>query len=270
MVAKLISFFRRKSKKAEEDGGRDIIFALQSIVSSEEIFDPEEKDLIENVLSFARREVWNIMTPRNKVEAIEKSATFEDVMDILKSKKYSKIPVYEGTNDNIIGYIEIKDILVNSLELTSKSISIDKIIKPMYFVPETKKLSEMLLDFEKKQIKIATVIDEYGSAIGIVTVSDVLGEILGEIIDESFKIENKIVPLSEDRFIVNGDISIDDFKEFFNVEVENGDFETLAGFVIEKFGDIPDEGYSIEMENLRIVLKKKTHSHIEQFLVERI
>lgn len=269
IVMKLIKIIKRKNRRSEEEYNKEIIFALESIVSREEIFDSEEKDLIENVLSFARREVWNIMTPRNKIISIDKNDSPEEILKLLKTQKFSKIPVYEGTNDNIIGYIDLKDFLLY-YETQKEDFKIENILKPMYFVPETKKLSDMLLDFEKKQLKVATVIDEYGSALGIVTLSDVLGEILGEIIDESFKIENKIIKITDDRYLVYGDISFQDFIDFFGIESEGGDFETLAGFVIEKAGDIPDEGFSIKLNNLTITVKKKNHTHIEQFIVEKI
>ncbi|MCX7820447.1 MAG: hemolysin family protein [Brevinematales bacterium] len=267
-ILKLMKLIKRKNKKSEEEYNKDIIFALESIVSREEIFDSEEKDLIENVLSFARREVWNIMTPRNKIISIDKNDPPEEILKILKTQKFSKIPVYEGTNDNIIGYIDLKDFLIY-YENQKENFKIDNILKQMYFVPETKKLSDMLLDFEKKQLKIATVIDEYGSALGIVTLSDVLGEILGEIIDESFKIENKIIKITEEKYLVYGDISFQDFIDFFEIETEGGDFETLAGFVIDKAEDIPDEGFSVKLNNLTITVKKKNHTHIEQFIVEK-
>ncbi|MGC8765301.1 MAG: hemolysin family protein [Brevinematia bacterium] len=268
-VFRLTGLLKRKGKKSEEETNKDIIFALKSIVAREDIFNREERELIENVLMFAGKEVWNIMTPRNKIISIEKTASIDEVIQCIRKNKFSKIPVYEGTNDNITGYIEIKDILTGTLETEKGDFSIEKFIKPMYFVPETKRLSEMLADFEKKNIKIATVIDEYGSALGIVTLSDVLGEILGEIIDESFKVENKIFQLSDEKFLVSGDIGIDDFNEFFDTKIESGNFETLAGYIIERYGDIPDEGYSTKIDNLAIIVKKKKQSHIEQFLVEK-
>ncbi len=264
IILKLIKLIKRKNK--EEDNNRDIIFVLESIVSREEIFEEEEKDLIENVLSFARKEVWNIMTPRNKVVSFDIDDKIENLEKMLK---FSKIPVYKGTNDNIIGYIDVKDFLIARLN-QKDNFKLENIIKPMYFVPETKKLSDMLNDFEKKGLKIATVIDEYGSALGIVTISDVLGEILGEIIDESFKIENKIIKISDEKFLVHGDISFKDFVDFFEIETESGDFETLAGFVIQKAGDIPEEGFSIKLNELKIIVKKKNHTHIEEFIVEKI
>jgi len=267
LLVKLTEKIRRKKEAPQKE---ESYLALQSIVSRGGIFDMEEKELIENVLNFVRRNVWNIMTPRNRVFSVERKSTLKEVLEELGERKYSKIPVYENTDDYIIGYLELKDLLLYQLKNKEKDVSIDKFLKPMYFVPETKTLPEMLEDFQKKGIKIATVVDNYGSAVGIVTIADVLGEILGEFIDESFGIEDKIIQLSENRYLVSGDISIDDFNDYFNTSIESKEYETIAGFIISSVGDIPKEGDYIKVEDKKITVKRKKQTHIEQLIVEKI
>lgn len=268
LLLKLVDRISKKKKDRELRSAG--ISALQSIISREGIFESQEKEIIENILTFVRREVWNIMTPRNKLFSIEKNTEVKEVLKKLKKKRFSKIPVYDGTDNNIVGYVETRDLLLLSFEEKDKNTTVENLMKPMYFVPETKKLPEMLEDFEKKGIKIATVVDGYGSAVGIVTLSDILGEILGEFIDESFNIEGKIVEISDGKFLVTGDLSIDDFNEYFHLNIEKGDYETLAGFVINYFGNIPREGDFIVVEDKKITVRKKKQTHIEQLLVEKI
>ena len=139
----------------------------------------------------------------------------------------------------------------------------------MYFVPPTKKLSEMLEDFQTRNIQMATVVDEYGSALGIVTIADVLGEIAGEIIDESFDIQRKVLPISQKRFLVAGDISIDDFNEYFGTRVSSEGFDSLAGYLIEIAGDLPPAGYSAEIEKLNVTVRDRSKNRIDKFIVEK-
>jgi putative hemolysin len=277
-VTKIIDWFtngflflvNRLHKKEAPGLDKNQLSALISIVSREGIFEKEEKKLIESVLNFAGRELWNIMTPRTKVVSIEKEAPVKEVVRIFKKAKYSKIPVYENTDDNIAGVIYLRDIFhyAHNPEKTSEKKAKD-LMEPMYFVPETKRLSEMLEDFRKKKLRIAAVVDEYGSSHGIVTIADVLGEIVGEIIDESFTLENKITGISKDRFLVRGDISLYDFNEYFQSQLASKNYETLAGYVIENAEDIPEVGYSIKIGELKIEIKQRSDKHIEQFIVEK-
>jgi putative hemolysin len=275
LLDKFINFLPDVIKKARMDEGEDEevdhLSALMSIVSREGIFSREEKKLIGSVLNFAGREVWNIMTPRISLVSIDKNAPVKDVVKLIKKTKHSKLPVYDNTDDNIVGVVHLKDIFpyAHNPDKTSDKKAGD-IMAPMYFVPESKKLSEMLNDFKNKKIRVAAVVDEYGSALGIVTIADVLGEIVGELMDESFTLVNKIIRISQKRFLVNGDVSLDDFNRTFGTSLASTEYETLAGFIIQTAGDIPDEGYSTQVGKYRILLKEKSDKHIEKFIVEEI
>lgn len=261
----------KKTKKEIEDIDKNEISALLSIVSRESMFDKDEKELIERVLKFASREVWNIMTPRTKMVAVPYDMPIKDLIDLIKEKKLSKIPVYKKTDDNIIGLVQLPDIFPFIHEFANyDNKTIKDIMKPMYFVPETKKLSEMLEDFKKKNLKIAAVIDEYGSCLGIVTITDVLGEIVGELVDENFNLRKKINPIEKNKYIVSGDISLDDFNFYFKTNLKSEKYETIAGYIIEKNGDIPEKNFIMEINNLKISIKEKSEKHIEKFIVERI
>ncbi len=251
-----------------EDSER--LSAILSIVAREDIFNPEEKRLIENIVHFTEREVWNIMTPRTRVFSVERNMPIREVIRLAKRMKMSKIPVYERTDDNLTGVIYLKDIFHYSIypEKTENKKAAD-IMEEIYFIPETKKLSEMLDDFKRKKIRIAAVVDEYGSATGIVTIADVLGEIVGELMDESFTVDKKIIILSKDRYLVSGDLSLADFNEYFHASLKSVDYETLAGFIIESAGDIPETGYVFENDDYIISVREKSEKQIELFMVER-
>lgn len=273
---RLINILPNLIKKARERGSEehddaDHLSALMSIVSREGLFSKEEKKLIGSVLKFAGREVWNIMTPRINLVSVDKKAPLKEVVKLVKKTKHSKIPVFEGTDDNLVGVIHLKDLFPF---VHNPDKNIDKkagdLMTPMYFVPETKKLSEMLDDFKKKKIRIAAVVDEYGSSLGIVTAADVLGEVVGELTDERFTLANKIVRISQKRFLVSGDIGLSDLNSYFGTELSSADYETLAGYVIGSAGDIPDEGYALQAGKYKITLREKSEKHLEIFIVEEI
>lgn len=244
--------------------------ALASIVSRENFLNEDEKKLIESVLQFTSREVWNIMTPRRTVVAIEKNKTVQEVIELIRKTRFSKIPVFDRTDDNIIGVIYLRSIFsfIHHPEKIGSN-RIEDLMEPMYFVPENKKLSEMLEDFQSKKFRLAAVVDEYGSAMGIVSVADVLGEIMGELMDESFDIRKSVWKISKNRYLVKGDISLSDFNEYFQNDLKSEEFETLAGFFIEKNGDLPEKGVQFEVAHYTVTVKERSENHIEKFLVEK-
>ncbi|MGA2142904.1 MAG: hemolysin family protein [Brevinematales bacterium] len=265
-----VDYLRRIHPKDSREPDRERLTAILSIVSREDIFNKDEKILIENIVHFTEREVWNIMTPRTKVFSIERGLLLKDLIRQAKRMKMSKIPVYERTDDNLVGMIYMKEIFHYFLypeKIDNKKA--EDIMESVYFVPETKKLSDMLDDFKKKKIRIAAVVDEYGSALGIVTMADVLGEIVGELMDESFTMEKKIIKLPKNRFLVSGELSLVDFNDYFQTELKSVDYETLAGYVIEMAGDIPDTGYSFETNGYNISVREKSDKTLELLMVEK-
>ncbi|OHD54488.1 MAG: hypothetical protein A2Y33_04795 [Spirochaetes bacterium GWF1_51_8] len=269
-LSNLILKALNRMKQEGETIDDDHLAALLSMVAKEGFLEAEEKKLVESVLKFAQKDVSEIMTPRNKLVSIKDSATVKKAIEILRTGKHSKMPVYSKTDDNIIGTIDIRHIFPYLFSSSSiDKMSVKEIMEPMYFVPPTKKLSEMLEDFKTRKIKIATVVDEYGSALGVVSIADVLGEIAGEIIDESFDIQRMILPLSEKRYLVSGDISLDDFNEFFKTKLSSEEFDTIAGYIIESKGDIPPAGFSMEIERYTLHVRDRSASRIDKCIVER-
>ncbi len=270
MTENFVNYLKKVHQKDSREPGKERLTAILSIVSREDIFNKDEKVLIENIVHFTEREVWNIMTPRTKVFSVEKNALLKDVIRQAKRMKMSKIPVYDRTDDNLVGMIYMKEIFHYFLypeKIEEKKA--EDIMEGIYFVPETKKLSDMLDDFRKKKIRIAAVIDEYGSSLGIVTIADVLGEIVGELMDESFTVDKKIIRLSKDRYLVSGELSLADFNDYFQTDLKSMDYETLAGYIIETAGDIPGTGYSMETDGYVISVREKSEKTLELLMVEK-
>ena len=253
-----------------EEEEEDHLAALLSIVSRGSFLENEEKTLVESVLKFSSKEVWNIMTPRTKVISVEENEPIQTIVHIVKTTKFSKIPVYSKTDDNMVGVVHLRKVFpfLYNPEKTGNRKAKD-IMESLYFVPQTKKLSEMLDDFQKKKNRVAAVVDEYGSGIGIVTITDVLGEIVGDFVDDSFAIRNKIVRITKNRYLVSGDIGLDEFNQFFDINLKSEEYESLAGYVIEKAEDLPDVGYSIDVEKYIVTVRDRKTNQIDKFLVER-
>ncbi len=266
LILKLLNHFHSENTELDEKH----LSALASIVSRDNFLNEDEKKLIESVLQFASREVWNIMTPRRKVMSIEKNQSISDVIAMIRKTRFSKIPVFDKTDDNIIGVIYLRSIFpfIHHPEKIS-TLTLEDMIEPMYFVPENKKLSEMLEDFQSKKFRLAAVVDEYGSAVGIVSRADVLGEIMGEMMDESFDIRKSILKISKTRWLVKGDISWVDFNDYFKTDLKSENFETIAGLFIERTGDLPETGDQLDTNHYTITVKERFENHIEKFLVEK-
>ena len=223
----------------------------------------DEKDMINNVFEFNDKIVSEIMIPRTEVFALEKNMTIAEVIDELSDDfRYSRIPVYNKDIDNIEGVIYIKDILLST---KNKNTKIMNLMKEAYFVSEMKPINELFTELRKNRKQIAIVIDEYGGTSGIVTMEDILEEIVGEIYDEYDDIEDMIKQVDKNTFIFNGNIAIYEVEEQLDIEMEDGDYDTLSGFLVNKLGKIPttkDVGTVIEADNVSYKIEKVKDKHI--------
>jgi CBS domain containing-hemolysin-like protein len=210
----------------------------------EGILEYQKKEMLHNVFEISERTAKEVMVPRTDMIVLDVEESFDNMLKIIRDTEFSRIPVYEERLDNIIGILYVKDILKH-LNLKLDSIKVRSIIRKAYFVPETKKLDELLKEFQLKRIHMAIVVDEYGGVSGIVTLEDIIEEIVGEIRDE-YDIEEdiKIVKISEDLYKADARINIDDFLEYFNIErAENmGGFGNLGGLTYDLAGKVPEVG----------------------------
>lgn len=212
-----------------------------------------EKELINNVFEFNDIVASEIMTHRIDMYAIEIEQDLYEILDEIDEYKYSRIPVYRDSIDNIEGILFLKDIL-KSVSMRKK-IKIADIIREAYFVPETKPIDEIFKELQANKMQMAIVVDEYGGTAGVLTMEDILEELVGNIFDEYDDIEFEYKKLDENTYLIDGSISLYELKKILNVELPEGDYETLSGYLIEKLGRLPEEGEYPVIEDEKLTYK---------------
>lgn len=228
-----------------------------------------EHELIKNVFDFNERVVKNIMVPRTKISGIELNTAKEEVVEKIIAEGYSRLPVYDDIIDKIIGIIHAKDVL--PLLAKNKDWVLNDIIRKPYFVPETKKINDLLSELQQKRIQIAIVIDEFGGTAGMVTLEDIVEEIVGEIQDEYDEEKPTVEKISDNEFIINAYATVYDVNEHLPHDLpEDEDFDTIGGLVSHAFGKIPEVGDSEECYGYLFTILKKTEQNIETIKLELV
>ncbi len=229
--------------------------------------DTTEHELIKNVFDFNERVVKNIMVPRTKISGVELSTPAAELLDTLIREGYSRVPVYDETIDKIVGIVHAKDIL--PLLVSNKELVLKEIIRTPYFIPETKKINDLLSELQQKRIQIAIVLDEFGGTAGMVTLEDIVEEIVGEIQDEYDEEKPIVEQVSETEFIVNAAASIYDVNEHLPHDLpEDGDYDTMSGLVSDLFGKIPEVGEFKSFYGYTFTVLKKAEQNIESVKLE--
>jgi putative hemolysin len=247
------SEMRRESAVTEEEVKILIFEGMQRGV-----FEPAEHRMIHSVFEFADSVARNAMTPRTEIVAIEINDSPKTILNIATIEQYSRLPVYEENLDNIKGIIHVRDLL--TIFQNQALIIVRDIMRPALFVPDSKKISEILKDMQKKKSHMAIVLDEFGGTAGLITLEDILEEIVGEIQDEYDVEENKIIMKSEGTAIVEGSADAEAVCERFGVHRPDGDFESVAGMIMTAVGHIPALDETVEVAGLKItVLEKEGH-----------
>lgn len=212
-----------------------------------------ERQLLNNVFEFNDIIVSEIMTPRTDMYAIDINDKIEDVLDEIDEFKYSRIPVYDENIDDIKGILFVKDIL-KPLKNNEK-IEVDKILREPYFVPESKDIDELFKEMQQNKVQMAIVIDEYGGTAGLITMEDIIEELVGNIFDEYDDEEIDVKKLDENTYIVSGLLTSYELKKVFDIEIPEGDYETLSGYLLDRLGRIPDENEHPVIEDEKLTYK---------------
>jgi len=260
---KLIDF---EETRVEDEEEKEEERAFIDVATEEGIIEEDEKELIKGVLDFGETIVREIMTPRMDLKAVELNSSYKDIMEEFKKAKHSRLPVFKESIDNIVGIINLKDML----EVDEATFSIDKVMKKPYFVPESKKVLELLRELQLERTKMAVVIDEYGGTDGVVTIEDLIEEIVGDIEDEHDVASIPIKKVDNFTFIVEGLCPIDDFEEFSGIELDFENVDTVGGAAFSAFGSVPNEGDTITFENLKITILKMAKRRIELVKIQLI
>ncbi len=252
----------------EEDNGDDIQ-ALIDVGEAEGILEEEEGERIHAILEFGDTRVSEVMTPRPEIVAVPAVATIREARDIIIESKYSRLPVYRDQIDNVEGLIYVRDLLQSWAE-DKEEAPIVPLVRPVYFVPETKPIAELLEEMQKANVQLSMVIDEYGGVAGLVTVEDILEEIVGEIEDEDIGGEaEEIVDSRDGSYEVLGSTEIGKIERLFDVEIEDDDFTTIAGLVINESGKVPRSGEHLTFRGLEVDVLEADDRRIARLRVKR-
>jgi CBS domain containing-hemolysin-like protein len=222
---------------------------LLEIEGSAGLIDEDERRMIRRIMALEETTAREIMVPRIDIVALPSDSSFEETARVIVERGYSRIPIFEDTIDNIVGVVYAREV-VSYLANSAKPTDIKAVARPPYFVPESKKVDELLAEMRQNKLSIAIVVDEYGGTAGLVTIEDLVEEIVGEIADEFDVQEETIHRVSETEAILDARVSIDALQELFGIQVEEGDFDTVGGFVFNHLGKMPSVGEEIRVDGL--------------------
>ena len=227
----------------------------------------DEKQMIDGVFSFNDKMAREIMTPRNNIFAIDLEDDIEQILESVLESGYTRIPAYKDTIDNIVGILYIKDLLTEAKKVGFESIKLQEILHEPYFVLETQKTNKVFKMLKENKVHLVLLFDEYGGVSGIVTMEDLIEEIMGEIEDEYDKEESIISQIDENNFYIKGNLTVSDFNNKFNSNIEVGEYDTINGYLLTVLGKIPHEGTLIELENIDLIINKVNNRRIEEIKV---
>jgi CBS domain containing-hemolysin-like protein len=244
------------------------ILALAEVASEEDQIEEGEKELILSIFEFGDTIVREVMVPRPDIVAIEGDKTLRDVQALVLEHGYSRIPVYQDELDNVLGLVYAKDVL-KAIHQGKQDMPLADVVREAHFVPESKKVADLLREMQQEKSHIAMVTDEYGSVSGLVTLEDLLEELVGEIEDEYDRAEPEMVDLGEGRYRVDGRASIDDVNELLDVELPHDGWDSVGGLMLGLMGSIPEEGEEVGFQNITFKAEKVTRRRVAMVLITR-
>ena len=228
----------------------------------------QESRLLRSVVEFGDTLVREVMTPRPDIVAIRSGSTIDDLRRLIQEQDYSRLPVYSDNLDNIVGLVVVKD-LIQVAEPLAGTQSVSAIMRPAAFVPETKRVMDVLREFQQKRLQLAMVVDEYGGTAGLVTVEDVVEELVGEIRDEYDSEADPIVRETEDTYVFSAKVSIEDMIDLLGVSIEDDGFETVGGYVLARVGRVPAVGEHFESDGLKVQVLEAERRRVHKVRVQR-
>jgi putative hemolysin len=249
-AAAAVAAARRGGVPPTADEANEAAKAYIDTAEQEGIIEGEERRLLQSIVDFGDTLVREVMTPRPDIVAIRDTATVGDVRALFLEQEYSRFPVYKESLDNIAGFVFVKDLVVLSTADDTRPVT--TLLRPAVVVPETKRVPELLKQFQRQQTQCAIVVDEYGGTAGLVTIEDLLEEIVGEIRDEYDVESEPIVDEGGGRWVFSGKVNINEVRQRLNVEIEREGFETVGGYLLSHLGRVPAVGEKFEMDGLTV------------------
>lgn len=251
----------------EEKTSEDEIKSLISQSQEDGCIENDEKKMIYGVFDFNNKIAREIMTSRNNIFAIDIKDNIECILEKVLNSSYSRIPVYEDSMDNIIGILYIKDLLKEAKKVGFENINIKTILHEPYFVPETERANDLFKILKDKKVHLALLFDEYGGTVGIVTMEDLIEEIMGDIEDEYDIEESTITQIDESTFIAKGSLPVSEFNTRFEVNIKQGEYNTLNGYLLTLFGKIPKKNNEIKVNNITFTIINVNNRRIEDIKI---
>ena len=242
----ILTALKMKEDDNEEKVSKEELRSLVEVGREHGIINEVEKEMIENIIEFDEKVAREIMIPRTKVFLIDKNISVDELFEKKEVEVYSRIPVYEDEADNIVGILFMKDLMIEAYRKGFQNVKLPEIMQEAYFVPETKNVNELFNEMQSEKKHIAILIDEYGGFSGIVTLEDLIEEVMGNISDEFDADDSSIKKLSANKYLVNGELSLNDLNDYFHIELESKHYDTLSGLLIEHMGYIPEDDEDIE------------------------
>ena len=242
----ILTALKMKEDDIEEKVSKEELRSLVEVGREHGIINEVEKEMIENIIEFDEKVAREIMIPRTKVFLIDKNISVDELFEKKEVEVYSRIPVYEDEADNIVGILFMKDLMIEAYRKGFQNVKLPEIMQEAYFVPETKNVNELFNEMQSEKKHIAILIDEYGGFSGIVTLEDLIEEVMGNISDEFDADDSSIKKLSANKYLINGELSLNDLNDYFHIELESKHYDTLSGLLIEHMGYIPEDNEDIE------------------------
>ena len=252
----VLTILKMKEDNIEEKVSKEELRSLVEVGKEHGVINETEQEMIENIIEFDEKIAREIMIPRTKVFLIDKNISIHELFENKEIGKYSRIPVYENEADNIIGILMVKDLMIEAYKKGFDNIKISDLVQEAYFVPETKNVNELFNEMQLEKKHITILIDEYGGFSGIVTLEDLIEEVMGNIDDEFDDEDLSIHQISKNKYLVNGDVSLYDLNDNFHFELESKYYDTLSGILIENLGYIPEDNENIEPITINGVIFK--------------
>ena len=260
-----VAALSREQAPDEPEHASEAVEALIEAGREEGILEEGDRALIQSVVEFGDKTVREVMTPRPEITAVSADATVEQLTEILRTKPYSRVPVYEGSIDNIKGIVFAHDV-IQVADSEARTRRVGELMKPAHFVPESQRVTTLLREMQSGNIHMAIVVDEYGGVAGVVTTEDLLEEIVGEIRDEHEE-KSEVVRESDTSYVVPGSLDVDRLEELFHVRSEGHEATTVAGLVSEALGRIPNQGEIVEHDGLRFEILQSTDRRVERLRI---
>lgn len=269
LVARLKALFGREDAQRIADKFEEDVQELIDEGAEKGVISADEGEMIQSLIEFGDIVAREIMIPRTDMVAISRDSTLREVIQLFIQYGHSRLPVYQKDIDDIIGVLHIKDLLAY-WESPADTVLPEENMRRPYFIPEGKKVTELLAELRARKIHMTIVLDEYGGTAGLVTLEDVIEEIVGEIHDEYDEEDQKIIRINGDTILVDARLNLEDLADYLNIELPEGNYDSVGGFIIDLTGKVPQENEQIKYQDLLMIIRSADDRRIGQIEIKRL